>query len=467
MKQLRLCLSVISAISLLGLTPIKAFGLDISNSPSLIITEIKIKNDASVNGYNEFIELYNADITSLNLNDFTIEYYNSPSPADSDQPVKKVVVADGLLLPTQSIILAANKQQITNALDSPFTNLSDSGGLVRIRNLDKVVQDQVAWTSISALAISPVLFLSSSTSNKNKSFVRSLDSSGNPTLINPSWQLTTPNPHSETLLALSQPNPDPEAENTPEITPSANENVTPEENSNLTTTVLPIQLSELLPNPAAPGNDSTDEYIELFNPNDEAVDLSGYRLQSGNTYAYSYTFTNGTLAPHEYQAFYVNQTNDLLANSGGQARLLDPLGQVISQTSQYDTANDGSAWALISGTWQWTITPTPNAANTLTLAEVKSDKTTSSKTTASKAKTSTAKVASAKTAKPKTTTPSSNSGNNTTATPASVHPMVIAGVGVLAVAYALYEYRFDFSNRLYQLRRYRTNRRENRLTAKG
>ena len=43
------------------------------------------------------------------------------------------------------------------------------------------------------------------------------------------------------------------------------------------------QISELLPNPAGTGNDATDEFIELYNPNDQPFDLSGFVLQTGLT----------------------------------------------------------------------------------------------------------------------------------------------------------------------------------------
>jgi hypothetical protein len=43
-----------------------------------------------------------------------------------------------------------------------------------------------------------------------------------------------------------------------------------------------------------------------------------------------------------------------------------------------------------------------------------------------------------------------------------VHPLVLAGVGGLAVAYAIYEYRHDLANRLFQLRGYFAARRSHR-----
>lgn len=478
MKQIRLCLSVIVSFGLVFLWPAKTFALEAA-SPSLIITEIKIKNDTAPGGFNEFIELYNADITSLDLNDYTIEYFNNPSPAAADQPIKKVVVADGQLLPTQAIVLAADTSQIPGSLASPFSSLADSGGLVRLYDLEGNLQDQVSWTSTSSLAISPVVFLSTSTSNKPNSFIRSLDEQSSPELTDPQWQLLTPTPHADSLTPVPEPEPEPEIIAPIPLTQPPIDPITivPEpavsQSESSSPGLLPLQITELLPNPMAPATDSMDEYIELYNPNDQAVSLKDYRLQSGSSFSYNHTFGEASIGPHEYKALYVPETRTLLANSGGKARLLDPSGQVISETSAYDAADEGAAWAIVAGTWQWTTTPTPNSANQLTLPLVKPVKAVAAKAPAKKAKVApktTAKKASAKkaTAKPKAAKSGVapiNTNDEEEAEVSRLHPGIIAGVGLLAVAYAIYEYRFDIRNRLYQLGRYRAARAASRAKA--
>ena len=469
MKQLWLCLGLVICLCLL--LPQNKAAAETADTPSLIISEIKIKNDT--NGYNEFIEIYNADVTSLNLNEFTIEYFNTPAPAANDQPIKKSVIADGLLLPTQTIILAANPSQIQGSLQSPFSSLADAGGLVRIRNSADTVQDQIAWTSTSSLAITPVLFLSSTTSNKTQSFMRSLDDQGNPVLINPTWKLAAPTPHSDALLSVPQEDPDPDptpVQSSPDTTAPVTELQTADTPaSTITSPALPLQITEMLPNPAPPASDSTDEFVELYNPNSGPVDLDGYKLQTGNSYSYSYTFPAQTLGSGEYRAFYVADTGALLANSGGRARLLDPSGQIVFETSSYDQADEGKAWAFISGNWQWTLTPTPNAANILTHPTEKSTTKTAAKSKPTSTKKTTKAVSTKKTtSKPKSTKSTASkdsSSNDGLEQTSSIHPGIIAGVGALALGYALYEYRIDIGNRLYQLRRYRETRRAARAKA--
>lgn len=478
------------------LLPFVAFAEDTpSQLPQLIISEVKVKNDTSPGGYNEFIELYNAAETSLNLNQFVIEYYNSPAPSADATPIKKVVIADNLMLAGQFLVFAANADQIPSALDSPFSSLSDSGGLIRVASTDGTLQDQVAWTSTSSLAIAPVLYLSSSTSNKTQSFTRQSDSQGSLVLANSDWKLLTPSPHADELSAVPIPEPDPELmpseqveEQPTEATDPSPLPTTPEppmqtETESQTSEKLNIsrlEISELMPNPASPANDSTDEYVELYNPNNEAVDLSGYKLQTGNSYSYSYTFSDGTLQPYEYRAFYVSETDVLLANSGGRARILGPDGQIIYEASAYGEAKEGMAWANFgtasAGDWKWTTSLTPNTTNVLTLPLVKVAPV---KTSATKALPKPKAAAKPKAASTKKTT-SSNAkakapksatvaaavdGDQPETSVSSIHPGIVAAAGALVLGYGLWEYRLDFRNRLYQFRRYRATRRASRLQA--
>lgn len=485
MKQLRLCLSVILGLAIVCQNINNVFALEVE-LPALVITEIKIKNDTAPGGYNEFIELYNADTISLNLNNFTIEYYNNPATAETDDPIKKSIVADGLLLPTQTLVLATDVLQIENSIQTPFSSLADSGGLIRIKSLEGALQDEVAWTSTSALAIDPVLFLSTSATNRPKSFSRSVDDQLNPVLVDPDWQLGTPSPHSDSLQTAPpltpEINPVPANPQLP-IDPSTNPepDQTPQPEIDIpTVNFLPLQITELLPNPAAPASDSVDEYVELYNPNTEAIDLKDYRLQTGSNYSYNHAFGSETLGPQAYKSFYVPETKTLLSNSGGRARLLSPSGQTVSEASVYEDAAEGFAWALIDGTWQWTTTPTPDNANVLTVPAAKASVvppviSRTKPKTKPKAKASTTKATPKKTsskavAKPKSkkaSSPLSNQANDEDgeAKAASIHPGVIAGVGLLAVAYGIYEYRFDIRNRLYQFQRYRAARLATRAKA--
>ena len=226
---------------------------------------------------------------------------------------------------------------------------------------------------------------------------------------------------------------------------------------------MPI-ITELLPNPAAPQTDDKDEYVELFNPSSVGFPLNGFKLQTGATFSYSFTFTNEILPAQGYAIFTSGTTPLTLSNTSGAARLLDSSGAVVSLTDSYATASEGQSWALINGVWVWTATVTPAAENILSSpSSAAAVKPATTKTTAKTTKPKAVAVKAAKTTKSSTTSTGNDSGGGSdTKPPSRLHPLILAGVGGLAVVYGVYEYRHDIQNAFYKLRRYRTNRRETR-----
>ncbi len=228
------------------------------------------------------------------------------------------------------------------------------------------------------------------------------------------------------------------------------------------------QITELLPNPAPPQTDADGEFIELYNSNDAPFDLSGFGLRAGLTAMHHYSFPPGTsLPPKSFTGFFSVQTGLTLSNAGGQVALLDPSGMVINQTEQYSAAKDGQAWTLADGSWYWSTTPTPNAANIVTAATASTAKKKPASNTAKKA--SGAKAAAApkvKTTKAKTPISTMKSGASSGQS-SSFHPAVLAIVAGFALLYGLYEYRQDVANQLYQFRANRAARRAARAEIEG
>ncbi len=253
-----------------------------------------------------------------------------------------------------------------------------------------------------------------------------------------------------------------------EVTPVGAE--APVENVGL----LAPQITELLPNPAGTGTDTTDEFVELYNPNNALYDLSGYTLQTGLTTKHSYVFPEGTvLGAQSFVSFDAAQTGLSMSNTSGQVTLLAPDGIVIAQSDPYGTAADGKAWALADGTWYWTITPTSGASNIIATNPVAAAVATVKK--AAKAATTTAKNATAKTgtakaakvtAAKKTTTKSpvavAKVASEATKPVRGLHPLVLALVAAAALGYGLYEYRHDLANAFHKFRTDRAARRSHR-----
>ena len=201
------------------------------NSPSLIISEVKVRNDTA--GFDEYIEIFNPTTEPVNLNDYFIEYINTPTPL-TDQQFIKAVIGDGLLETGQSFILAKNDSDpnLPLAKNSPFSSLADSGGTLRITDTQDKIVDQLSWTSTLSQAIAPIQYIctaSNTTCNltKTQSFSREQSDDGKYLLTNPAWKLSTPSPQSSQLTPLPTAEPEPD----PEVPPPNQDTETPADDS--------------------------------------------------------------------------------------------------------------------------------------------------------------------------------------------------------------------------------------------
>jgi hypothetical protein len=210
------------------------------------------------------------------------------------------------------------------------------------------------------------------------------------------------------------------------------------------------EITEVLPDPASPQTDTNDEFIELYNPYDQALDLTGYTLKTGTNWTYKYTITDTVVDPFGYVVLTSAQTHLSLSNSGSGVRLYDPTEKLLAEAPSYGKAQTGNSWAKnADGQWVWSAKPTPGEPNIL---EAPTQASTSAKSsTGSSAKnTTTANAASStkKAATPKASTSVVKGLTTTASQPATasnngnqIGMWVLAGAGVLGVGYALYEYR--------------------------
>jgi len=126
--------------------------------------------------------------------------------------------------------------------------------------------------------------------------------------------------------------------------------------------ILPIRINELLAN--AIGSDVNNEFIELYNPNNSAVDLSLYVLKVGIDLPKAYTFPLGSvIEPDSYITFYDKDISFTLVNSTSQVSLFSIDDQLINQVPPYNNPVEGMAWALVDTSWQYTNQPTPGFNN--------------------------------------------------------------------------------------------------------
>jgi len=96
-------------------------------------------------------------------------------------------------------------------------------------------------------------------------------------------------------------------------------------------------VTELLPNPT--GDDKGREYIEIYNPNDVALDLSTYSLKIGAALGTKVTIPTGTMiTANSYLALYNSTLSFTLVNSSGVAGI-----DGSSASDVYNAAPDGEA----------------------------------------------------------------------------------------------------------------------------
>jgi len=123
-----------------------------------------------------------------------------------------------------------------------------------------------------------------------------------------------------------------------------------------------LLITELLPN--VTGADTNNEYIEIYNPNDFALDMTGYTLQLGSSFTKQYVIDEKEIEPEGYVALADSVTGLVLPNSTGVAvRLLAPSGTVVSETPTYVDAADDVSWAEVNGKWMYTNQITRAAEN--------------------------------------------------------------------------------------------------------
>ncbi len=336
-------------------------------------------------------------------NDEYIELYN-PNPVDVDIGGYKVKTGSNLqysfVLPQQ--ILSPNTYAVFYSKDYSLT-LSNSGGNAQLFDPNDEAQSELV-------------------------IYESAEAGQTWALIDDIWQWTaSPTPAAINLLGGGK------GASTP----------------NNTGPLPSLVINEMLINPSSPQSDSNDEFIEIYNQNSFSVELSDYQLQTGSGFKTHFTLPSTTLGSGQYAVFYSRDSNISLSNSGGNARLVDGSGNIVSEGQSYDEAEEGDSWAKFEASWQWTSTPTPGSPNTLTESAKSAKK--------AKVKAASAKKSTAKKNKPKKEKKTKT--KEAVLAPASVpvSPLstaIVAVSGVVALVYGVYEFRYDIRNKFVLAERY-------------
>lgn len=203
---------------------------------------------------------------------------------------------------------------------------------------------------------------------------------------------------------------------------------------------LPLEITEVFPDPVSPQQDGHDEFVEIYNPNNEAINVEDYVLQMGSSLQYKVVLGNLVLPPHTFAAVSSSDSSLSLSNSGTVVRIIDPNGQVRDEAPHFGKAVAGASWAKDTTGWHWTTTPTPTAANIIVAP--------AAKPSAKKVKAASVQKTTPKTDVPQATpaqepqTEDQVEATTTAAVTTQSHNYWVVGlVALVALGYAVFEYR--------------------------
>jgi hypothetical protein len=452
--------------------PLAASADSTGSATHVVISEVQTATAASAS--QEFIELYNPAGAAVALTNWSISY---KSATGSDSSWVKHATLSGSI-PADGFYLVAPKTYLSNADADWSATLAASGGTIRLGDASGKVIDQLGYgETANAAEGSPAVAPPVGQSlERLPGRLDELGGNGVDTDDNSADFILRTMPQPQNTQSLVEP-PDVSASDADEdddttVVPSP---TTDTDDAPQPSSYAPVSITELLVNPMAPQTDAHDEYIELYNPGSDAVELEGYTLRAGSNFHEYYVLPELTLPAGGYQVLYSSQTKLAMPNTGGAVALLDPTGATVDQTPAYGTAPDGEAWAAFDSGWSWTLQLTPGRPNILAeLADaslVKLPKAT--KTSVKKA--AVKKVTTRKAAKPKVKKARKKAAAKTAAQPlvdtatANLIPAawLIAVLSILTLGYALYEFREDIQRYYRRLRGYPASRPADRSEPEG
>lgn len=399
-------------------------------SASLVISEVAM--GSSVSASDEFVELYNNSSDPVDIGGWSLQYKSATGniwQTKSDVADDETVAGHGFY-----VFKTSNK--------SLSSGLAQAGGNLRLVDKSGQAIDSLAWGNGNTPEVT-----AADACAQSQSLSRIYDDA--------SQKFTDTDNNKNDFSAADVQSPG-------EIRGQqmTNEDGEPIIDTNQAGSFAPLEISELLPDPASPLSDSSDEFIEIFNPTDQSVSLAGWTLRDAS--GHSYKFSSESIGGHGYLAVYSKQTKISLNNDGDVIELLSPDGALVFSTPNYGKSKSGLSWGMTEDGWGWTQYPTPAAVNATLVSEQAEGSTTAAK--AKKAKATAVKKASAnKAQKAKAAKASKIAAVKAAATAptglsaatkanSSLWTWLLIAAGLGTIGYGIYEYRPEISAYFHKLR---------------
>lgn len=307
-----------SLIATLLLTPLDTLA-------AVILSEVQIEGEKAAD---EFVELYNDSNDSVNLSGWSLRRKSAGDTTAKGSSLKTFGSSD--TIPANGYFLWTNSGSILKDLADTTTSssLSDNNSLALYdKNGDLI--DSLTWGIGHTLPFSPTQF---GNPDKKESFTRELSML--------SWgktkQTSPTNSHAQSMPVEEEP-PSP-------IDPGQQ-------------TIL---INEVFPNPKE--KDDAGEFIELYNPTDKAINISGWEIRDASVSG-KYTFPNGSTLPSlEYLVISDKEFSLSLNNSDEAVSLYDQSGRLVHQV-KYEKTKEGVSLNLVGSGLRGARKPTPGSAN--------------------------------------------------------------------------------------------------------
>jgi hypothetical protein len=331
----------------------------------LVISQVQI---AGAKTTDDFVEIYNPTSEDIDLKGTRLG--KRTQTGDADGSLKSwtettIIKSHGFYLWANSDFanLAVSPDSATGSFISNDNGVALRSGLAN----SGTIIDSVAWGNAANTFVEGAAYATNP--DPGKSLMRKLSDSGEiiDTDNNSSdFSIQTSSPHNLASVAppdtnTTTPQPVQEITNTtPTPPPSGGSSATAYSNA--------VVISELLPNPD--GTDSGEEWIELGNPTDAAIDVAGWILddesKTGTVGTSAYTLPAGTvISAKNYLALDLPEGSFALDNTGGDTlRLLWPNKQLATEVIYTGNAAEDTTYARkADGTYAWTKLATKGSAN--------------------------------------------------------------------------------------------------------
>lgn len=314
------------------------FGINIAKAVSndVIINEIQVAGNTADD---EFIELHNVSDENIDLSAWSVQYKGGSATKYSKKnfPTGSKIKAHDYFLITHSSFSGSAVPDMRHSTFTLSSEKTGAGGTIFLvksqKNLDEITPDSAIIDKVGYGVTYEYESFPAQKPEKNQSIERKnfVDTDNNHEDFG---LLGTPSPQSS---APAEPEPEPE----------------PIVYSNK------ILLNELLPAPSS-GN---DEYIELYNPTAEDIDISGYVLKDASKSG-KYVFPEGSLVgTNNYLVVYKKDFKFALNNSGAESvTIFSPDEQVVSKVS-YSGSKTNVSYNFDGVAWRWSKLLTPGTKN--------------------------------------------------------------------------------------------------------